>query len=100
MAKKKAVLRAVLEAKPEPVQAPAQSAEAWRPAPEKEINLPERIAESRKALNEPLQPGMAIFEAPDGMVIVAEAKHQHVWYREGNHGKGMFINPRREGNNG
>lgn len=74
------------------------------PAPRKEYPkfvdrpaapLSERIAESRKALLVPLAPGQIFFEAPDGMIIVGEADRDHVWYREGNGGKGMFINPRR-----
>jgi hypothetical protein len=56
-----------------------------------------RIAESREALKHPPEPGQAFFEAPDGYVIVGEADRAHVWYRYGNGGQGMWINPRREG---
>ena len=55
----------------------------------------ERIAESRKSLLNPLGPGQAYFEAPDGFIIVAEADRPHVLYRQGNGGKGLMINPRR-----
>ena len=55
----------------------------------------QRIAESRKALEYPLDAGQQFFEAPDGFIIVAEADRQHVMYRQGNGGKGMMINQRR-----
>jgi hypothetical protein len=55
----------------------------------------ERIAESRKALEQPLPPGMAFFEAPDGYIVVAESNRPHVLDRR--HGKSSLINPRREG---
>jgi hypothetical protein len=53
------------------------------------------INESRKALEQPVAPGQAFYEAPDGFIIVAEADKPQVWYRQGNNGKGMWINPRR-----
>jgi hypothetical protein len=55
----------------------------------------ERIAESRKALAQPLPAGMAFFEAPDGYIVLAEANRPHVLDRR--HGKAALINPRREG---
>lgn len=58
-------------------------------------DFPPHIAESRKALDHPLQAGQAFFEAPDGHIIVAESDRPHVWYRQGNNGEGMWINPRR-----
>ena len=55
----------------------------------------ERIAESRQALKQPLAPGMAFFESPEGYIIVAEATNAHVLCRPANGGKGMLINPKR-----
>lgn len=69
---------------------------AMEETPQMEMNPAEsRIAESRKALGQPLAAGQAFFEAPDGFVVVAEADRPHVLYRQGNEGKGMWINPRR-----
>lgn len=55
----------------------------------------ERIAESRRALDQKLAPGQCFFEAPDGYVMIGEADRPHAWYREGNGGHGCWINPRR-----
>jgi hypothetical protein len=54
-----------------------------------------RIADSRKALKHPLDPGQKFFEAPDGTIMVGEANKNHMWWRAGNGGHGMHINPRR-----
>lgn len=53
------------------------------------------ISESRKALDHGLEPNQAFFEAPDGFIIVGEASMGKMYYRAGNGGKGMWINPRR-----
>lgn len=55
----------------------------------------ERIAESRKALTEPLGPDQAFFEAPDGFIMVGDKDRRSLLYRAGNGGKGMLINQRR-----
>lgn len=44
---------------------------------------------------EPLGPGQRYFEAPDGTVLIGEDTNPHMWYRAGNNGKGMWINPKR-----
>jgi hypothetical protein len=44
---------------------------------------------------EPLGPGQRYFEAPDGTVLIGEDTQPHIWYRAGNEGKRMFINPKR-----
>ena len=44
---------------------------------------------------EPLGPGQKYFESPDGTILIGEADMPHMWYRAGNEGKGMFINPKR-----
>lgn len=44
---------------------------------------------------EPLGPGQAYFEAPDGTVIIGEETADRLWYRQGNGGKGMYINKKR-----
>lgn len=54
-----------------------------------------RILDSREALKHPLPADQAFFEAPDGFIMVGEKSHDRAFYRQGNHGKGMWINPRR-----
>ena len=44
---------------------------------------------------EPLGPGQKYFEAPTGEILIGEADMPHLWFRAGNEGKGMFINPKR-----
>lgn len=44
---------------------------------------------------EPLGPGQRYFEAPDGTVLIGEDTNPHMWYRAGNNGNGMWINPKR-----
>ena len=44
---------------------------------------------------EPLGPGQKYFEAPDGTILIGEADMPRLWYRAGNEGKGMYINPKR-----
>jgi len=54
-----------------------------------------RVAESRKALTQPLGPDQKFFESPEGYVMVGEAEKDHIWCRHANGGKGAWINPRR-----
>lgn len=44
---------------------------------------------------EPLGPGQKYFEAPSGEILIGEEDATHIWWRAGNGGKGMFINPKR-----
>ncbi len=44
---------------------------------------------------EPLGPGQKYFEAPSGEILIGEEDAPHMWWRAGNGGKGMFINPKR-----
>lgn len=44
---------------------------------------------------EALGPGQAYYEAPDGTIIIGDAGKDRIWYRAGNGGKGMWINPKR-----
>jgi hypothetical protein len=44
---------------------------------------------------EPLGPGQKYFEAPSGEILIGEEDANHMWWRAGNGGKGMFINPKR-----
>ena len=71
-----------------PVEAPKQEARTITPTDA-------RIASSRDALKQKLEPGQKFFEAPDGTIIVGEADRSHVFYRQGNNGEGMWINPKR-----
>lgn len=56
----------------------------------------DRIAESRKCLNEPLGPSQQVFEAPDGTCKIGEKDQGQLWVQELNNGKGLWINPRRQ----
>ena len=75
----------LLEQKPEPVHFKEKS----------DAPIADRIAESRKALDHPLQPGQAFFESPEGEILVGEADKGKMWSRTMNGGKGGWINPRR-----
>lgn len=48
-----------------------------------------------KPVLDPLGPGQKYFEAPSGEILIGEADATHMWWRAGNGGKGMFINPKR-----
>jgi len=52
-------------------------------------------ATPQKPVLEPLHPGQKYFEAPDGTIIIGESDRDRVWYRQGNGGKGCWINPKR-----
>lgn len=67
---------------------------------ENEVSHEEKREETAKAVQvkpklEPLGPGQKYFEAPDGTVLIGEDNNPHMWYRAGNDGKGMWINPKR-----
>lgn len=53
------------------------------------------IKQSRQLLKEPVPSGLRLFEAPDGYVMYGEKDETQVWYRMGNGGRGMWINPHR-----
>lgn len=44
---------------------------------------------------EPLGPGQRYFEAPTGEILIGEDTNPHMWFRQGNGGKGLWINPKR-----
>jgi len=44
---------------------------------------------------EPLGPGQAYFEAPDGTILIGEDTKNEMWYRGLNGGKGGWINRKR-----
>ncbi len=48
-----------------------------------------------KPVLDPLGPGQKYFEAPSGEILIGEADATHMWWRAGNGGKGMWINPKR-----
>lgn len=48
-----------------------------------------------KQVLDALGPGQKYFEAPDGTVLIGEEDKQQLWYRNGNNGKGCWINPKR-----
>lgn len=74
-------------------QAPEAEPEPFRERPETPIS--ERIAESRKALNQPLSAGQAFFESPDGEIVIGEENKGRAWSRTMNNGQGGWANPRR-----
>lgn len=55
----------------------------------------QKLAESRKVLEIPLQPSQEFFESPEGFIVIGEKGRGRVWCREANNYQGMFINPRR-----
>lgn len=57
--------------------------------------IDKRIAESRKLLEVPLDPGQQYFESPEGEIIVGEKGKDRVWCRSMSKGKGGWANPRR-----
>lgn len=64
------------------------------------ISHEEERKETAKAVQvkpklEPLGPGQKYFEAPSGEILIGEEDATHIWWRAGNGGKGMFINPKR-----
>lgn len=64
------------------------------------INHEEKREEITKAVQvkaelDPLGPGQKYFEAPTGEVLIGEESATHMWWRAGNGGKGMWINPKR-----
>jgi hypothetical protein len=54
-----------------------------------------KIAESRKSLTQPLQPGQQFFETPEGEILVGEEGKGQIWSRTMNGGKGGWANARR-----
>lgn len=65
------------------------------------VNVDVREEETKEVLKpeapklEPLAPGQAYFEAPDGTVIIGEDTKNEIWYRSLNDGKGGWINRKR-----
>ena len=59
----------------------------------------EREEETKKAVAVEVLPalgeGQKYFEAPTGEVVVGEASANHIWWRHGNGGHGMWINHKR-----
>lgn len=55
----------------------------------------EEVLKAAAPTVEPLGPGQKYFEAPDGTMLIGEATANQIWYRNGNGGKGMWVNPRR-----
>ena len=55
---------------------------------------PAKVVQVKPKL-EPLGTGQKYFEAPTGEILIGEADMPHLWFRAGNGGKGMFINPKR-----
>lgn len=55
----------------------------------------EKPVEPKKQVLDPLEPTQQYFEAPDGTVMTGEKSADRLWYRKGNGGNGMWINPMR-----
>lgn len=69
-------------------------------APHAEIKKEkEDVVLSKPVVSKPALPvlvaGQAYFEAPDGHIIIGEDSKDQTWYRQGNGGKGMWINKKR-----
>lgn len=61
----------------------------------KETLLTEPAPNYSVPMLDPLGPGQKYFEAPSGEILIGEADATHMWWRAGNGGKGMWINPKR-----
>lgn len=61
----------------------------------KEEEKREEVLKQAAPKLEPLGPGQAYFEAPDGTIVIGDDTKNEIWYRAGNNGKGMFINRKR-----
>lgn len=48
-----------------------------------------------KPVLDALGPGQKYFESPDGTILIGEEDATHMWWRAGNGGKGMWVNPKR-----
>lgn len=64
------------------------------------VNNEEKRKETEKAVQvnntlDALGPGQKYFEAPTGEILIGEEDASHMWWRGGNGGKGMWINPKR-----
>lgn len=64
------------------------------------VNHEEKREETAKAVQvkpvvAALGPGQKYFEAPTGEILIGEEDATHMWWRGGNGGKGMWINPKR-----
>ncbi len=68
-----------------------ENADGWKEEEKKSEML---TVEKPKGI-EPLAPGQAYFEAPDGTIIIGEGDKDQVWYRGLNGGKGGWINRKR-----
>lgn len=55
----------------------------------------EEVKETKEVKLEPLGPGQRYFEASDGTILIGEADKNQLWYRNGDGGKGCWINPKR-----
>lgn len=98
-AKKAPVVKAPKESAPLPAgtDRPRRSRADLMQKPPVEGSASLKIADSRKLLDLPVQPGLKLFEAPDGFVMEGEEDKPHVWYRGGgDNGKGGWINPVRQ----
>lgn len=60
-----------------------------------EPTLADRIADSRKALEQPLEPGQRLFETHDGEIIIGSDDRSQVWVDRLNNGKGGWALPHR-----
>ncbi len=74
---------------------PAVTLDAPKKSEHKMTPNQEAIAESRKVLEIPLDPGQAFFESPDGHIIIGEGERDRAWCRAANGGQGMWINKMR-----
>jgi hypothetical protein len=59
------------------------------------LTVADAIAESRKALNQKLDPSQQFFESPEGYIVIGEVGRGRVWCRQANLGQGQWINPLR-----
>lgn len=83
----------VPETKPEPKVETKPEPRRWvEPA---SPSLEDHIKESRKVLEQPIQPGQRLFETPEGEILVGQDDKTQMWSKRMNNGKGGWANPRR-----
>lgn len=54
-----------------------------------------RIVKSREILNVPLTKEQEFYESPEGFIVIGERGKGRMWCRDADHGKGMWVNPKR-----
>jgi hypothetical protein len=60
-----------------------------------ETKAEEKVEQKATPTIEPLGPGQQYFEAPTGEILIGSSDATRLFFRAGNNGEGMWINPKR-----